>query len=105
MLSCIKKSLFNKCGMVKSYFTQPGMFSRLLVIFCIAYCVRITEWGMDQFEQSNTEAGTLITASLTLFGGELLLLLLKRVFGNIDFKFGRNKTNKVEAESNIDSVG
>ena len=68
---------------------KSGMFSRILVLFCIGYCVRITEWGMTQFEMSNTEASTLITAALALFGGELLLLCLKRVFSNVDFKMGR----------------
>lgn len=63
---------------------KPGSFSRFLVIFCIAYCVRIVEWGIRQFEISNTEAATLITAGLTLFGGELLLLCLKRVFAKND---------------------
>ena len=89
------------------YFSKPGMFSRVLVVFCIGYCVRITEWGMDQFEVSNTEASTLITAALTLFGGELLLLCLKRVFGNNDFKLGKKKTSdnlSLDSELNNDDL-
>ena len=59
---------------------KPGLFSKIIVIFCLGYSVRIVEWGMRQFEQSNTEAATLLTVSLALFGGELLFLCLKRVF-------------------------
>lgn len=59
-------------------------FSRVLVIGCLAYCIRICEWAMKQFEQSNTEASTLLSAALALFGGELLLLCIKRVFAKKD---------------------
>lgn len=71
---------------IKKFVSKPGMFSRILVIFCIAYCVRIVEWGIVQFEISNTEAATLITSGLALFGGELLLLCIKRTFAKSDNK-------------------
>ena len=76
-----KINIFQKIG---NYVNKSGMFSKVIVIFCILYCVRIIEWGMYQFEMSNTEASTLITAGLTLFGGELLLLCIKRVFSKND---------------------
>lgn len=60
------------------------MFSRMLVLFCIGYCVRICEWAMWQFEQSNSEASTLLSAGLALFGGKLLMLVIKRVFTKRD---------------------
>ena len=77
------KKLYKK---IKKMINKPGMFSKFMVIFCIAYCVRITEWGIHQFEISNTEAVTLITAGLALFGGELLLLCIKRTFAKADNK-------------------
>lgn len=77
------KKLYKK---IKRFLKKPGMFSKFMVIFCIAYCVRITEWGIHQFEISNTEAVTLITAGLALFGGELLLLCIKRTFAKADNK-------------------
>lgn len=79
---------------LKNYFAKPGMFSRVLVIGCLAYCVRICEWAMRQFELLNSEASTLLSASLALFGGELLLLCLKRVFAK--------KDNQTAAESEED---
>lgn len=53
---------------------------------------------MWQFEMSNSEASTLLTAGLALFGGELLLLCLKRIFAKNDNKEAMdmcNDTNKM----------
>lgn len=86
----------NFLSKLKAYLTKPGMFSRILVIFCIAYCVRIIEWGMDQFERSNSEAGTLITVAVGLFGTELGLLCLKRVFAKNEKKTIREVEEEVE---------
>lgn len=79
----------------KNYFSKPGMFSKVLVLFCIIYCVRICEWAMWQFEMSNSEASTLLTAGLALFGGELLLLCLKRIFAKKDDKEASEACNKL----------
>lgn len=81
---------------IKKFLAKPGLFSKVIVIFCIVYCVRIVEWGMIQFEISNTEAATLITAGLALFGGELLLLCIKRTFAKADNK----KIAEVEEDLN-----
>lgn len=65
---------------------KPGAFSKIIVVFCLIYSVRIIEWAMRQFEETQMEATTLITVSIGLFGGELLLLCLKRVFSKNDKK-------------------
>lgn len=91
----LKPSIFKR---LSNYFSKSGMFSRALVLFCIFYCVRLCEWSMDQFEQSNMEASTLLTAALTLFGGELLLLCLKRVFAKKDQQSGAKQKNVNEAD-------
>ena len=90
-----KTSFFTK---LKKYFCKSGMFSKVIVIFCIVYCVRIVEWGMDQFEVANTEASTLITASLALFGGELLLLCLKKIFAK------EEKTTIANIQHDVDNL-
>jgi uncharacterized membrane protein YgdD (TMEM256/DUF423 family) len=74
-----KNKFMNK---LKKWLKTPGLFSRLIVIFCLAYCVRIVEWQMDVFENTQSEASELVAAGLALFGGELLLLCIKRVFSN-----------------------
>ena len=71
---------------IQKYCSKAGLFSRVIVIFCLAYSVRIIEWAMKEFERSNAEAGTLLTVSLALFGGELLLLCMKRIFSKNDGK-------------------
>lgn len=81
---------------IKNTLSTPGTFSKLVVLFCLGYSVRIIEWAMWQFEQSNMEAATLLTVSLGLFGGELLFLCLKRIFTKSDEKSNSSK-NKVEA--------
>ena len=81
---------------LKNIFKSKGMFSRIIVIFCLVYCVRIVEWSMDRFEETNMEAPTLITVALGLFGGELLLLCLKRIFAKSD----KTSIRKVEEEIN-----
>lgn len=78
---------FLRCYMLKKWrkWTQrPGQFSKVIVIFCLAYSVRIIEWGIRQFEETQMEASTLLTVAIGLFGGELLFLCLKRVFSKKD---------------------
>ena len=78
---------------IKDYFSKSGMFSKIIVIFCIAYSVHIIEWAMDKYEQNpGLEPSTIITAALTLFGGELLFLCLKRIFSNSD----KSKDSKID---------
>lgn len=80
---------------VKNYFCKPGMFSRVLVVFCILYVLRVTEWAMRQFEMSNMEATTLLTVTVGFFGTELALLCLKRVFAKKDNKEASEACNKL----------
>jgi len=65
---------------IKKFLKTPGLFSRALVVFCIAYSVRVIEWQMDIFESTQAEASELVACAIGLFGGELLLLCLKRIF-------------------------
>lgn len=71
---------------IRKLASSPGAFSKILVVFCLGYSVRVIEWAMNQFEQSNTEASTLLTVAIGLFGGELLFLCIKRVFAKVDKK-------------------
>ena len=90
----------------KKYCAKAGLFSRVIVIFCLAYSVRIIEWAMQEFERSNTEAGTLLTVSLALFGGELVLLCMKRIFAKNDGKKISNfDTCTYEESSDESNVG
>jgi len=73
---------------IKAWMSKPGMFSRVLVVFCLAYSIRIIEWAVCQFENTGSEPETILTVAVGLFGGELLLLCLKRIFAKHDNKDG-----------------
>lgn len=77
---------------IKKWINKPGQFSKVVVIFCLAYSVRIIEWSIREFERTQVEASTTITVALSLFGGELLFLCLKRVFSKKDKEERANNT-------------
>lgn len=83
-----------------NFFDKAGLFSRAIVTFCIAYSVRVIEWSMDMYEQHpGLEPTTIITATTALFGGELLFLVLKRIFADKDKKNNTKKSSKVSPEN------
>lgn len=71
---------------IKSLFHQQGLFSKIMVLFCIVYSIRVIEWAMGQYEATGLEPGTILAVAIGLFGGELLLLCLKRVLTKSDSK-------------------
>ena len=90
---------------IKKYCKKSGLFSRIIVIFCLAYSVRIVEWAMNEFERSNMEAATLLTVSLALFGGELVLLCMKRIFSKNDGRKGGYNNEDTFINNDNNSVG
>ena len=87
------KNIFEK---LKNFLGKSGMFSKFIVIFCIVYSVHVIEWAMNSYEENpGLEPSTIITAALALFGGELLLLCLKRVFGDKDLRT-KNSINDIK---------
>jgi len=63
-------------------------FSKLIVVFCIAEMVVIQLWSMAIASRSSVAVTGLLTANHAVFGGELLLLCLKRIFA----KNGKEET-------------
>jgi len=57
-----------------------GLFMKAIVIFCIAYAVRVVERGLDICENQAISPATIVTAAITFFGAELGLCVLKRIF-------------------------
>ena len=91
----------NVKNVFKKIFTSNGIFSKILVIFCIGYCVRVIEWSMDNFEMTGNEASVILTGTLGLFGSELAMLLFKRIFGN---KSGVDNNNEIIDSEVIDDA-
>ena len=74
---------------------KKGLFSKFMVIFCVAYCAFIGAWAMRILSHTGNNASSIITVIFSLFGGELLLLCLKRILTDSDKK----KKNDQEVEN------
>ena len=59
---------------------KKGVFSRFVVSFCILEMVVIQVWSMRIASHNSFLVTGLLTANHTVFGGELLMLCLKRIF-------------------------
>lgn len=59
---------------------NKGLFSKFIVIFCIVEMLCMQWWAMKIVQAQSMEVTGLITANHGVFGGELLLLCLKRIF-------------------------
>lgn len=73
ILNCIKKAapkLFK------------GLFMRITVIFCIGYIVRITEKSLNMCEVLKISPATIYTTAVGFFGAELVMLIVKKIYGN-----------------------
>lgn len=73
ILNCIKKAapkLFK------------GLFMRITVIFCIGYIVRITEKSLNMCEVLKISPATVYTTAVGFFGAELVMLIVKKIYGN-----------------------
>ena len=83
-----------------------GLFMRLIVIFCIAYAVRIIERGMSICEEQAISPASIVTAAIAFFGAELGLCVLKRIFNKEDSAEQENtKQKKEDTSSKIPTEG
>lgn len=56
-----------------------GLFMRLVVIFCIAYIVRVVERGINISEAQGISPAPIVTAAIGFFGAELVMCVIKRI--------------------------
>lgn len=66
-------------------------FSKIIVIFCILEIFAIQIWSMRIASHNSFLVTGLLTANHAVFGGELLMLCLKRIFTD---KNGRKDDEK-----------
>ena len=59
---------------------KKGKFSKLIVAFCIIEMASIQIWSMRIASHNAFLVTGLVTANHAVFGGELLMLCLKRIF-------------------------
>lgn len=80
-----------------------GLFMKLVVIFCIAYAVRIVERGMTICEQQSISPSSIVTAAIAFFGTELGLCVLKRIFAKEDGKTSKDAKDEISIKKTDDS--
>lgn len=56
-----------------------GLFSKIMVVFCILEMAIMQLWGMRIASHTGILVTGLLTANHSVFGGELLLLCVKRI--------------------------
>ena len=74
-----------------------GLFSKFIVLFCIIEMLCMQWWAMKIVQNQSMEVTGLITVNHGVFGGELLLLCLKRIFA-------KNKTGTVKTNEQMNGV-
>ena len=65
---------------------SKGMFSKIVVVFCVLEMAVMQIWAMRIASHNAFLTTGLLTANHGVFGGELLLLCLKRIFARGDKK-------------------
>ena len=63
---------------------KKGLFSRVLVVYCIAVCSVVAFWSMLIAHTRGLMVTGVAGAIFAVFGGELLLLCAKRVLTGSD---------------------
>ena len=71
---------------MKRFKLSKGMFSKIVVVFCIIEMAIMQIWAMRIASHNSFLTTGLLTANHGVFGGELLLLCLKRIFAKSDKK-------------------
>ncbi len=67
---------------------KKGRFSKIIVAFCIIEMALMQAWAMRIASHNSFLTDGLIVANHAVFGGELLMLCIKRIFA------GKEKSNK-----------
>ena len=72
---------------------KKRIFSKVIVVFCVAEIAFMQFWAMKIASRNLFLVTGLLTANHSVFGGELLLLCLKRILAKDD---KNNKISKKE---------
>lgn len=76
-----------------------GRFSKIIVVFCVVEMMLMQSWAMWIADKDTYNTDSLIVANHAVFGGELLLLCLKKILtkenDDVDKNMKENKTESV----------
>lgn len=70
---------------------KKGRFSKVIVVFCILEMAFMQIWAMRIASHNSFLTDGLILANHAVFGGELLMLCVKRIFAGRENKDKGNK--------------
>lgn len=73
---------------------KKGLFSKITVAFCVIEMAAMQFWAMRIASHNAFLTTGLLTANHSVFGGELLLLCLKRIFAKTDKDGDTNDGNR-----------
>lgn len=74
-----------------------GLFMRIIVVFCLAYVVYITERSLRICELTQISPAAVYGTAVGFFGAELIMLLVKRITNDkTETKKNDDTGNKVE---------
>ena len=58
---------------------RKGIFSRIIVSYCIGMITGLSVWAFGILQSTGYDASGILGVSAGVFGGELLLLCVKRI--------------------------
>lgn len=74
-----------------------GLFMRIIVVFCLAYVVYITERSLRICELTQVSPAAVYGTAVGFFGAELIMLLVKRITNDkTETKKDDDTGNKIE---------
>ncbi len=74
-----------------------GLFMRIIVVFCLAYVVYITERSLRICELTQISPAAVYGTAVGFFGAELIMLLVKRITNDkTETKKDDDTGNKIE---------
>lgn len=58
---------------------KKGIFSKIVICYCIAILTGLSVWAFGILQSTGYDASGILGVSAGVFGGELLLLCVKRI--------------------------
>ena len=71
---------------------RKGIFSKILVALVLFYMAVIGIWSLRILSHTGIDPSRTLSILFSFFGGELVLLLVKRIFAKEDTSMTKNQT-------------
>ncbi len=81
---------------------KKGMFSRVIVVFCVAFMVLLTIASLAILFFTGYDPSSIFGVAAGFFGGELMMLCAKRIFAKPSTPTDNNNTDSMDVSSDND---